>query len=53
MPSSELLAVATTFNLESAEVEQLVVNGVMAGFAPLETRKRIVEQQVRPAFTAA
>ena len=33
-----------------AEVEQLVVNGVMAGFAALETRKRIVEEQVRPAF---
>ena len=50
MPSSELLAVATTFNLSMAEVEQLVINGVMSGFAPLEVRKRIVEQQVRPAF---
>ena len=52
-PSSELHAVATTFHLTSAEIEQLAVNGVMAGFAPLETRKRIVEQQVRPAFAAA
>ena len=50
MPSSELLAVATTFDLTSAEVERLVVNGVMAGFAPLEVRKRIVEQQIRPVF---
>ena len=50
MPSTELLAVATTFNLELAEIEQLVVNGVMAGFAPLETRKQVVEQQVHPAF---
>jgi hypothetical protein len=53
MPSSELLAVATTFELTSAEIEQLVINGVMAGFAPLETRKRIVDEQVRPAFAAA
>ena len=52
MPSSELLAVATTFDLTSVEVEQLVVNGVMSGFAPLEVRKQIVEQQVRPAFAA-
>ena len=50
MPSSELLAVATTFALESAQIEQLVINGVMAGFDPLETRKQIVDQQIRPAF---
>ncbi len=53
MPSTELLAVATTFNLTTAEIEQLVVNGVMAGFAPLETRKQIIDQQVRPAFAMA
>jgi len=50
MPSSELLAVATTFDLAMSEVEQLVVNGVMSSFAPYEVRKRILEQQVRPAF---
>lgn len=50
MPSSELLAVATTFGLELAEIEQLVVNGVMSGFAPIEVRRQIVEQQVRPGF---
>ena len=50
MPSSELLAVATTFDLDQGEIEQLVVNGVMSGFAPLETRQRIIEHQVRPAF---
>ncbi|MCE9620843.1 MAG: adenosine deaminase [Actinomycetia bacterium] len=53
MPSTELLAVATTFDLTMAEVEQLVVNGVMAGFAPLEVRKQIIDQQVRPAFATA
>ena len=52
MPSSELLAVATTFDLTWEEIEQLVVNGVASGFAPLETRRQIVEQQVRPAFAA-
>ena len=50
MPSSELLAVATTFDLDAAELEQLVINGVMSGFAPLEVRRHIVDTQVRPAF---
>jgi adenosine deaminase len=52
MPSSELLAVANTFDLDGSEIEQLVVNGVMSGFAPLEVRSQIVDQQVRPAFAA-
>ena len=52
MPSSEILAVATTFDLNSSEVEQLVVNGVSSGFAPIEIRKQIIDRQVRPAFAA-
>ena len=52
MPASEMLAVATTFELGWDEIERLVVNGVMSGFAPLEVRRRIVEQQVEPAFAA-
>ena len=51
-PSSELLAVATTFDMSDAEIEQLVVNGVMAGFAPIEVRRRIVDDHVRPWFAA-
>ncbi len=49
-PSSELAAITSTFELSTAEVEQLVVNGVMAGFAPLTTRTQIVTDQVRPSF---
>lgn len=49
-PSSELDTVATTFDLSAVEIEQLVVNGVMAGFAPLEVRRDLVDQQVRPRF---
>ncbi len=52
MPSSEMLAVATTFGLNWDEIEQLVLNGVMSGFAPLETRRHIVDAQVRPFFAA-
>ena len=37
MPSTELLAVATTFDLSWDEIEQLVTNALMSGFAPLET----------------
>ncbi|HEY5664271.1 MAG TPA: adenosine deaminase [Ilumatobacter sp.] len=50
LPSSELHTVAGTFDLAPGEVEQLVVNGVMNAFAPLEMRRRIVDQQVRPVF---
>ncbi|MDW3213930.1 MAG: adenosine deaminase [Ilumatobacteraceae bacterium] len=49
-PSSELHTVATTFDLNHAEVEQVVVNGLMAGFAPLKVRTDLVDQQVHPWF---
>lgn len=48
--SSELYAVGTAFALDWSELQQLVVNGVMSGFAPFEDRVRIVEQVVRPGF---
>ena len=51
-PSSELAAVVNTFDLDAAEIEQVVVNGVMAGFAPLELRRQIVDRHVRPWFAA-
>ena len=44
MPSSEMAAVTSTFGLTADEQRQLVVNGVMAGFAPIELRRRIVDQ---------
>ena len=40
-PSSELAAVTSTFDLSDAEVRRLVTNGIMAGFAPIETRRAI------------
>lgn len=49
-PSSELAAVATTFDLSAADIEQLVINGLMAGFAPLKVRRDLVDHQVRPWF---
>ena len=51
-PSSEMHAVATTFDLAWGEVEQLVVNGIEAAFAPLEERRRLIDQVVRPAYRA-
>jgi adenosine deaminase len=44
MPSSELLAVARTFDLTGDEVRRLVTNGIMAGFAPIETRRTIANR---------
>jgi adenosine deaminase len=49
-PASELLAVATTFELTWTEIEQLVSNGVSSAFAPIETRRRIIDTQLRPWF---
>jgi adenosine deaminase len=51
-PASELLAVATTFDLTWPEIEQLVTNALMSAFAPMETRRQIIETQVRPWFDA-
>ena len=44
MPSSELQAVTTTFDLSDDERRRLVTNGIMAGFAPIEIRRSIVER---------
>jgi adenosine deaminase len=44
MPSTELLAVAQTFGLSDDEVLRLVTNGIMAGFAAIETRRAIAER---------
>ena len=42
MPSSEMAAVTDAFGLTADEQRQLVVNGVMAGFAPIDLRRRLV-----------
>jgi len=51
-PSSEMHAVATTFDLSWGEAEQLVVNGIDAAFAPMEQRRRLIDEVVRPAYRA-
>jgi adenosine deaminase len=42
-PSSELLAVARTFELTDDETRRLVTNGIMAGFAPIELRRELAD----------
>lgn len=51
--SGELHLVATTFELSVAEVELLVTNALESSFLALETRKRLLDTVVRPAFAAA
>ncbi|MFZ9015482.1 MAG: adenosine deaminase [Ilumatobacteraceae bacterium] len=46
MPSSELQAITDTFDLTADERRRLVTNGIMAGFAPLEVRRSIVERHL-------
>ena len=50
MPSSELRAVATTFDLSSAECAQLVTNAAMSSFAPFDERRRLVSEVIDPHF---
>jgi adenosine deaminase len=52
MPSTELWAVAQAFDLNWTEVEQLVEMQIMDSFAPWEQRRHLVDQVVRPAYTA-
>ena len=50
MPSSELHAVAVAHDLALAEMEQLATNAMMSSFAPLDVRRRIVADQIQPAY---
>ncbi|MET0460130.1 MAG: adenosine deaminase [Ilumatobacteraceae bacterium] len=52
MPSSEVAAVAAAFELTWSEIEQLAINAIEAGFAPIEERRRIIDDVVRPAYAA-
>ena len=45
-----LSKLTTAFDLTWQEIEQLVSNAVMSSFAPMETRRQILQQQVRPWF---
>ena len=49
-PSSELLAVATAFELSWIEIGTLVTNAANSAFAPYEQRRRLVDEVIRPAF---
>jgi adenosine deaminase len=51
-PSSELLAVASTFDLTWPEIERLVTNAAASSFAPFETRHRIIDSQIAPWFAS-
>jgi adenosine deaminase len=50
LPSSELLAVATTFELTWPEIERLVLNAMSSSFAPYDARQRIACDQIQPFF---
>jgi adenosine deaminase len=52
MPSSELLAVASTFDLTWPEIERLVTNAAESSFAPYETRRQIIDEQITPWFAS-
>jgi adenosine deaminase len=50
MPSSELHAVAVAHELSLAEMEQLAVNAMMSSFAPMDVRRRILDDQIAPGY---
>lgn len=51
-PSSELLAVATAFDLTWGEVRRLTDHALEASFAPFDERRRIAREVVAPGFAA-
>lgn len=50
MPSSELHAVAVAHELTLDEMEQLATNAMMSSFAPMDVRRRILAEQIQPAY---
>lgn len=52
MPSSELAVVATAHDLSRAEMGQIAENAAMASFAPIEQRRALVADVIRPAYAA-
>jgi adenosine deaminase len=50
MPSSELHAVATAHDLTMTEMERLTTNAMMSSFAPMDVRRRIITEQIEPAY---
>jgi len=50
MPSSELRAVAVAHELTLDEMEQLATNAMMSSFAPRDVRRRILAEQIQPAY---
>lgn len=50
MPSSELDAVATAHDLTMPEMERLATNAMMSSFAAMDTRRRIVAEQIAPGY---
>lgn len=50
MPSSELLAIAQTFDLSWDEIERLATNALEASFAPYEARRQILTDTIAPWF---
>ncbi len=50
MPSSELHAVAQAYDLTMSEIERLATNAMMSSFAPMDLRRRIVAEQIQPAY---
>ena len=50
MPSSELHAVAVAHELTLAEMERLATNAMMSSFAPMDVRRRILDDQIAPGY---
>jgi adenosine deaminase len=52
-PSSELLEVSRAHGLTIDEAGQLAVNAMMASFAPMDLRRRIVTETIVPAYVTS
>jgi adenosine deaminase len=50
MPSTELHALAVAQDLTLAEMGRLATNAMMSSFAPMDVRRRILADQIQPAY---
>ena len=53
MPSSELHALAAAHDLTMAEMERLATNATMSSFAAMDIRRRIIAEQIAPAYATS
>ena len=51
-PTGEMWALHNECGIDWTEIGRLVENAIASSFAPVETRRRLLDEVVRPAYTS-